>query len=161
MITEKKISEIIPNKIVILRISNILGLKKSNYRKIHSSFIDNYIKYTIFYKKVLYNNDFKDFITIKQFTKIFYNIIKNNLLGTYNVSLGKKIYVSEILKWLNYKNLNKKKFFIKKNSINKDSFTLNNEKLLNLLKIKVNKSEIKNFCQLIGKKIYYKLNYSI
>ena len=80
--------------------------------------------------------------------------------GTYNVGLGKKIYISEILKWINYKNLNKDKFFIKKNANNDDSFTLNNKKLISSLKIKINKSEIKKFCRTMGKKIYYKYNYS-
>ena len=161
VITEKKISKLIPTKLVILRISNVLGLKNYSLRKTHTSFIDNYIKYISSKKKIYYTNDYKDFITIKQFIKIFYNIIKNNLRGTYNVGLGKKIYINEILKWINYKNLNKNKFFIKKNSKNHDSFTLDNKKLISSLKIKINKSEIKKFCIMMGKKIYYRNNYSI
>jgi hypothetical protein len=112
-------------------------------------------------KMYLYENDYKDFITIEQFIKIFYNIIKNNLRGIYNVSLGKKIYIDEILKWLNYKNLNKNKLLIKKNTHYYDSFTLNNKKLINSIKIKINKSEIKNFCRIMAKKIYYQFNNSI
>lgn len=160
VITEKKISKLIPNKLIILRISNVLGLKNYSLRKTHTSFIDNYIKYISSKKKIYYKNEYKDFITIKQFIKIFYNIIKHNLRGTYNVGLGKKIYISEILKWINYKNLNKDKFFIKKNTNNDNSFTLNNKKLISSLKIKINKSEIKKFCRTMGKKIYYKYNYS-
>ena len=124
--TEKKIRKLIPDKVTILRISNVIGLKEDNTKKVHSSFIDNYIKYIFSNKKIYYVNDYKDFITIKQFVKIFYNIIKKKLKGTYNVSLGKKIYVNEMLKWLNYRNINKKKFLIKKNYYNKDSFNLNN-----------------------------------
>jgi dTDP-4-dehydrorhamnose reductase len=157
LITEKKILKLIPNKVTILRISNVIGLKKDNSRKVHTSFIDNYIKYKFSNKKVYYINDFKDFITIKQFVKIFYNIIKKKLIGTYNVSLGKKIYVNEILTWLNYKNKNK--FLIKKKYYRKDSFTLNNKKLVSLIKIKIKKSEVKNFCKAIGKKIYYQFAY--
>jgi nucleoside-diphosphate-sugar epimerase len=159
LLTEKKILKLIPNKITVLRISNVIGLKADNKRKVHSSFIDNYIKYIFSIKKIYYINDYKDFITIKQFVRIFYNIIKKKLSGTYNVSLGKKIYINEILKWLNYKNANNNKFLIKKNCHYKDSFTLNNKKLLNLIKIKINKSEVKNFCKTIGKKIYYRSNY--
>ena len=156
LITEKKIIKLIPDKVTILRISNVIGLKEDNTKKVHSSFIDNYIKYIFSNKKIYYVNDYKDFITIKQFVKIFYNIIKKKLKGTYNVSLGKKIYVNEMLKWLNYRNINKKKFLIKKNYYNKDSFTLNNEKLINFIKIRINKSEVKSFSKAIGKKIYYR-----
>ena len=46
------------------------------------------------------NNDFKDFLSIDQFSIIIKNVIKFNLSGVYNVSLGKKIYVSEILSWI-------------------------------------------------------------
>ena len=161
VITEKKIFKLLPNKLIILRISNVLGLKNYSLRRTHNSFIDNYIKYISSNKKTYYENDYKDFITIEQFIKIFYNIIKNNLRGIYNVSLGKKIYIDEILKWLNYKNLNKNKFLIKKNTYHYDSFTLNNKKLMNSIKIKINKSEIKKFCRIIGKKIYYQFNNSI
>ena len=161
IITEKKIFKLLPNKLITLRISNILGLKNHGSRRTHTSFIDNYIKYISCNKKTYYENDYKDFITIQQFIKIFYNIIKNNLRGTYNVGLGKKIYINEILKWLNYKNLNKNKFLIKKNTYPNDSFTLDNKKLMNSIKIKISKSEIKSFCKLIGKKIYYRFNYSI
>jgi dTDP-4-dehydrorhamnose reductase len=161
VITEKKISKLLSNKLIILRISNVLGLKNYNLRSTHNSFIDNYIKYISSNKKNYYKNDYKDFITIQQFIKIFYNVIKKNLRGIYNVSSGKKIYINEILKWLNYKNLNKNKFLIKKNSYHYDSFTLNNKKLINSIKIKINKSEIKNFCRAMGKKIYYQFNNSI
>jgi dTDP-4-dehydrorhamnose reductase len=161
VITEKKIFKLLPNKLIILRISNVLGLKNYSLRSTHNSFIDNYIKYISSNKKTYYKNDYKDFITIQQFIKIFHNVIKKNLRGVYNVSLGKKIYINEILKWLNYKNLNKNKFLIKKNSYHYDSFTLNNKKLINSIKIKINKSEIKNFCRVMGKKIYYRFNNSI
>ena len=161
IITEKKIFKLLPNKLITLRISNILGLKNHGSRRTHTSFIDNYIKYISCNKKTYYENDYKDFITIQQFIKIFYNIIKKNLKGTYNVGSGKKIYVKEILKWLDYKNLNKNKFSMKKNTYPNDSFTLDNKKLMNSIKLKISKSEIKKFCRLMGRKIYYQFNYSM
>jgi len=157
LITENKILKLIPNKTTILRISNVIGLKEESSRKVHSSFIDNYIKYILSNKKIYYVNDYKDFITIQQFVRTFYNIMRKKIIGTYNVSLGEKIYVNEMLKWLNYKNKNK--FFIKKKYYRKDSFTLNNKKLMSLIKIKIKKSEVKNFCKAIGKKIYYQFAY--
>jgi dTDP-4-dehydrorhamnose reductase len=161
LITEKAIYKLIKNKALILRISNILGLKKKNLRRTHISFIDNYIKYLSSNKKIYYTNDFKDFITIRQFIEIFLAVINNKLNGTYNISLNKKIYTNEILNWLNYKNINKGKFFIKKNSTLKDSFTLNNYKLIDSINIKIKKSEVKKFCQNMGRIIYNKYNYSI
>jgi len=161
LVTEKKIFKLLPDKLIILRISNVLGLKDRNLRTTHTSFIDNYIKYLSSNQKVYYKNDYKDFISINQFTKIFYKILKYNLRGIYNIGLGKKIYVNEILKWLNYKNIIKNKFFAKKNAYRNDSFTLDNKKLINLIKIKITKLEVKKFCRSMGKKIYYRLNYSM
>ena len=155
LITENKIIELFPKNFTILRVSNVLGLKDESFRKTHVSFIDNYIKYLFSNKKIYYVDDYKDFITIKQFIKLFYLIFIKNIKGTYNVSLGKKIYISTLLNWLNYKNMNKK-FLVKKNITLKDSFTLNNSKLLSILKIKIKKSEVKQFCELIGKNIYFK-----
>jgi dTDP-4-dehydrorhamnose reductase len=155
LITENRIIELFPKNFTILRVSNVLGLKDESYRKTHVSFIDNYIKYLFSNKKIYYVDDYKDFITIKQFIKFFYLIFKKNIKGIYNVSLGKKIYVSTLLNWLNYKNMNKK-FLVKKNVTLNDSFTLNNSKLLSILKIKIKKSEVKKFCELIGKNIYFK-----
>ena len=155
-ITENKITELLPKNFTILRVSNVLGLKENNFRKIHISFIDNYIKYLSSDNKTYYVNDYKDFITIKQFIKLFYLIFIKNIKGVYNVSLGKKIYISTLLKWLNFKNINSNKFLVKKNATLKDSFTLNNSKLLNILKIKIKRSEVKDFCKLIGKNIYFK-----
>ena len=160
LITEKKISKLISDKLLILRISNVLGLKSPSLRGMHTSFIDNYIKFISSNEKIYYINDYKDFITIRQFIRIFYNIIKKNLTGTYNVSSGKKIYVNQILKWLNYKSSIKNKFFIKKTKRG-DSFTLNNKKLFKLIKIKIERLEIKKFCKTIGKKIYYQYYCSI
>ena len=71
-----------------------------------------------------------------------------------------KVYVNQILKWLNYKSSIKNKFFIKKTKRG-DSFTLNNKKLFKLIKIKIERLEIKKFCKTIGKKIYYQYYCSI
>ena len=143
LISEKKIRKSFKNKYLILRISNLIGKNKKTNRKVSNNFIDNYLK---FRKKkiVYYENFFKDFLSIDQFNIIFFNILKNNLKGIYNVSLGKKVYIDEILKSLN-KNRNKNKF--RKIKIKgKDSFYLNNEKLLKRIKIKIKKSDLLNYC---------------
>jgi hypothetical protein len=59
--------------------------------------------------------------------------------------LGEKVYISEILNWLNKTNYNL--FKPKNNFIDNDSFYLNNEKLLNKIKVKVKKSDLKKYCK--------------
>ena len=86
-------------------------------------------------------------MTIVQFCKIFINLINNNVHGIYNVSISQKIYLSDILKWID-KNFFKKIEFI---NLRKDSFTLSNKKLLKKIDIKPLKSELIKFCKNILK----------
>ncbi len=112
-------------------------------RNNHKLFFDNFLEYKRNNKEISFNDDFKDFITIKQFSNIISKIIKLEVTGIYNVSLGKKIYVSEIVKWLD-QNLYKK---IKFTDSSKDSFTLSNKKLLRKIKINITKNQVKSFCK--------------
>ena len=89
------------------------------------------------------NNEFKDFISINQFSEIINQIIKFNIKGIYNISLGEKIYISEILKWLDKKFLKKVRFI----NIQKDSFTLSNKKIIKKIKINLTKNQLKLFCK--------------
>ena len=70
--------------------------------------------------------------------------MKKNLYGVYNVSLGKKIYISEIIRALtkNKKNIKLKRIKIKSN----DNFFLNNQKLLKKIKLKILKKDLLNYC---------------
>jgi len=158
LITEKILYKSIKDRLLILRISNVIGLKKFNkYRKIHHTFFDNYLKIIKSSKEHQYVNFFKDFITIKQLAKIFSNILKKEIIGIYNVSISKKIFIKELISWLNIYNPNKKQFLEKevtKNYIKSQSFTLNNDKLCRKIKYKPNKNELKNFCKEISKHIH-------
>lgn len=148
LITEKYLKKKIKNKLISLRTSNIIGkriFKKS--RNSHRLFFDNFIIYRKKYlnnpKKILIDDDFKDFLSVEQFCKIITKIIKLKIKGIYNVSISEKIYISEIISWID-KNFFKK--IIWKNNC-KDSFTLSNKKLLNKIKIKITKNELKKFCK--------------
>tara|TARA_B110001450_G_scaffold225633_1_gene223931 strand:- start:1203 stop:1997 length:795 start_codon:yes stop_codon:yes gene_type:complete len=145
LLSENKIKSILKRKYLILRISNIIGKPILNPKKVTNNFIDNYLKFKKSKKIIIFNNYFKDFLSINQFTEIFYNIIKKKITGTFNVSLGEKVYISEILNWLNKTNYNL--FKPKNNFIDNDSFYLNNEKLLNKIKVKVKKSDLKKYCK--------------
>ena len=75
-------------------------------------------------------NDYKDFISINDLCKAIYLLIKKPVYGIYNLSIGRKIYLKSIVRWLNY--YNSCSFLIKKNTKkdNNESFTLNNSKLI-------------------------------
>ena len=71
-------------------------------------------------------------------------ILKSKINGIYNVSLGQKVFISEILHELNKRKINNK--FNKINDNNEDSFYLNNKKLLKKIKIKISKKDLLDYC---------------
>ena len=144
LITEKYLKKKLGNQLVSLRVSNVIGKRKfKKNRNNHHLFLYNFIKYKRQKKKIIVNDDFKDFITIDHFCLIIKSLISKNINGIFNASLGEKVYISEITKWLN-KSYYKKIYFKKQNI---DSFTLSNKKLLKRISIKINKNQLKNFCK--------------
>jgi len=159
LITENYIKKTIPNDYLILRISNIIGPRIINNKRSHNLFLDNFIVNLKNNLLLNHKNSFKDFISINQFANIFLKIILTNLKGVFNVSLGKKVYVSEILQWLtssSTKPLNVKNYS-KNMTYNSDSFTLNNAKLKNVLNISIKKKDLKIYCLNLSKKIFSKI----
>ena len=143
-------------RILILRISNLIGYNPYNSKKVHHTFTSiffEHIKKNEIFDPKLY---FKDFITINKFCEIILKLIKKNAHGIYNVSIGKKIYLKDIIKWLNF--YNPKKFTVKtiKNT-NVECFTLSNKKLLNFISIKTNQIDLKRECLNLSKKFFKKV----
>ena len=106
-ITEKKLEKLLNDKLLILRLSNVIGIKNKNSRRLHKTFVDYFfenIKKGLIFK---FGREYKDFLGIDQLTRILDKVIENKLSGKYNVSLGKKVYLREIINWLNYYNLSK------------------------------------------------------
>ena len=99
---------------------------------------------------------YKDFISIKKFNQIVFILLKKNSFGLFNVSLGKKIYINQLITWLNFYNSKKIKIISPKSSFNNDSFTLNNKKLMHKIKIKNDVIELKNECLRISKSFFVK-----
>ena len=150
LITEKKISKKFKNNSIILRPSNIIGDTKKT-KRVHCTFVD------IFQKNIekgfIYNNGsaYKDFLYIDKFCQILREIITKRLTGTYNISIGQKVYLNDLIKWLS--KYNKKKFKIKSNlNLNKESFYLNNEKIMSKINIKNSLNELKKFCLIYSRK---------
>lgn len=148
LITEQKLTEKFKDNLIILRVSNIIG-DKSLTKKIHQTFID--VFYENIEKGIVIDNGkaFKDFLSIDKFCQIFKNIIKKNLSGVYNVSIGQKVYLNDLIKWLNISNKKKlKKVKIKKKI---DSFYLNNRKLMSKIKISNSLTDLKQYCYQLSK----------
>ena len=144
LITERLLQKKCKNRLVSLRVSNVVGKKIiKNLRNNHKLFFDNFLQYRQNKRKIIVNNDFKDFLSIDQFSKVVQKIIKYEIKGIYNVSVGEKIYISEIVEWLDKKFKKKIQFVDTK----KDSFTLSNKKLLKKIKINLSKNHLKLFCK--------------
>ena len=107
-------------------------------------------------KGLVYKNKktYKDFISIKKFNQIVFELVKKNLSGPFNVSLGKKIYIKQLIEWLNYYNLKKFKIVNIKNSFNSDNFTLNNNKLMRSIIIKNDINDLRKECLKMSKTFF-------
>ena len=153
LITENFLKNKFKKNILILRISNIIGYKLNVKKKLHKTFVD------LFYEKAkkgfIYDNKkrFKDFLSVQKFCEILVKIIKKDLRGTYNISIGRKIYLNQIISWLN--KYNKKRFkIINFNSKKNENFYLNNNKLKSKIKIKNSLFELKKDCLDLSKKLF-------
>ena len=142
-------------RILILRISNLIGYNPYNSKKVHHTFTSiffEHIKKNEIFEPKLY---FKDFISINKFCEIILKLIKKNAHGIYNISIGKKIYLKDIIKWLNFYNPKKSTLKTIKNN-NVECFTLSNKKLLSFISIKNNQIELKRECLNLSKKFFKK-----
>ena len=143
-------------RILILRISNLIGYNTYHPKKVHhtfSSIFFEYIKKNQIFESKSY---FKDFIGVNKFSEIVLKLIKKDAYGIYNISIGKKIYLKNIIKWLNFYNPNKSKLKIIKNQ-NVECFTLSNSKLLNFISIKNSQIDLKKECLNLSKKFFKKI----
>ena len=156
LISEISVKKILGSRVLILRVSNIINNPNKNKRKLHNTFSDIFFEMAT--KGFIYDNRkiFKDFISISKFNQIVYELIKKDSFGIFNISLGKKIYINQLINWLNFYNIKKIKVIIPKNSFNNDSFTLNNNKLMKKIRIKNNVLELKNECLRISKIFFNK-----
>ena len=150
LITEKKISKKFKNNYLILRPSNIIGDTKKT-KRVHYTFIDIFQRNI--QKGFIFNNGraFKDFLSIDKFCQILKEIIDKKLTGTFNISIGQKVYLNDLIKWLNIYNTKKYKV-IKNLNLKNESFYLNNEKIMSKIKIKNSLIELKKFCYNYSKK---------
>ena len=80
-------------------------------------------------------------------------IINKDLRGVYNVSIGRKVYLNDLIKWLNY--FNKGKFkTIKFSKKSERNFYLNNRKLMSRIKITNNLENLRKESLILSKRFF-------
>lgn len=147
---EKVIKKFRKKRYLILRISNALefNLKGSN---LFISKLLNSLKDLNLIKLDLHKKTYKDFIPLYFFTKCLDALIKLDKTGTFNLSSGKRVNVNQMCRAIIKGFGNGKIIFLKKTY--KDSFVLNNYKLKKTINLSIKRSEILNYCNLLGKKL--------
>ena len=152
--TEKALLKILKRKILILRISNVIGLNKKKYKKLHKVFIDVFLENIK--KGIIFNNknSYKDFIPVNKFCEIVDKLIIFNAYGIYNVSLGKKVFLRTIVSWLNLYNKKNVTYINSSKKHQSDNFTLNNDKLMKAIKIKNTPQDLKKYCIKLSKELF-------
>ena len=158
--TEKKLLKNLKNRILILRISNLIGINKpnNNNKKLHKTFVD--IFFLNVQRGITFNNgkDYKDFLSIRKFSEIIEKLINKKAVGIYNVSLGKKVYLNKLINWLNLFNKNKYKCIDIPKSYKTECFYLNNDKLMKKIHVKNRLIDLEKACKAISKFFFKKKN---
>jgi nucleoside-diphosphate-sugar epimerase len=154
--TENKLKELLKKKVLILRISNLIGIDnfKNKKRKLHKTFYDIFCENTK--KGISVKNDkiYKDFLSIYKLCEIVEKLIKQRAFGIYNVSLGEKVYLDKLVKWLNESNGHLNKLKEMPNNYDKHCFYLNNDKLMKKINIKNRLIDLEKDCKKISKLIF-------
>ena len=153
LMTEKILFSKLKNNLIILRISNIIGNKLKFSKNLHKTFVDVFYEWAK--KGIIFDNNqnYKDFISIQKFCEIMNMIILKDLRGTFNLSIGKKIFLNDIVKWLNHFNKNKFKI-VNYSRAPARNFYLNNKKLMSKIKISNNLESLKKDCLNLSKKLF-------
>ncbi len=157
--TEKKLLKNLKNRILVLRISNLIGINKfkNNHKKIHRTFIDNF--FFNVQRGIVFNNEknYKDFLSVNKFGEIVEKLINKKVVGVYNISLGQKVYLAKLINWLNLFNKNKYKSVDIPKRYKTECFYLNNDKLMKKINVKNRLIDLQKDCKSISK-IFFKKN---
>ena len=156
--TEKILLKNLKNRILILRISNLIGINKfrNNNKKIHKTFIDSF--FLNVQRGIIFNNEknYKDFLSINKFGEIIEKLINKKVVGIYNVSLGQKVYLTKLVNWLNLFNKNKYKSIDIPKGYKTECFYLNNDKLMKKINIKNKLIDLEKYCKSVSKFFFKK-----
>lgn len=146
IVTEKALSNILGNKLTILRVSNILGEPpiRQNYRVFMGWISLNYLSKG----RLFVNQDpktIKDFIPKSFFQDVLSGFIKRNIPGIFNVSSCCRIGLGELLEEI----VGKDNVTYEPHTKVKDQFLLDNARLRKALGVKITTEDILNECRII------------
>lgn len=141
-------------RLLILRISNLIGYNKPSSKKILKTFVYNFYDNIKKGYMIKISHVFKDFLGIDKFSEIVLKLIQKKCYGTYNVSLGKKIFIKKIVSWLNFYNKSSYQVVEFKESHNNDCFTLCNKKLMKTISVKNRQIDLKKECLTLSRKFF-------
>ena len=150
ILAETELKEMLPNRYLILRVGNILGVPpaRSDYRTFVGWIADSLRKENVL--RVTENPDVrKDFITVDYFQKSLAGLINNNCTGTYNVGAGFALRLKDLLPMIAGEH---RVLFVEPNAQKKDEFILNCDRLHKMVPC-FNKAELIKMCKIINSKI--------
>ncbi len=152
LISEIKCSKILNNKLLILRISNLIGFRRKNKKRLHKTFIDHFLM-SLNKGRIKFNFlDYKDFLSIDKFCYIIHKLcIKRKLFGIFNISMGNKIHLIDLINSLIMFSSKKIKLIDTK-KLKSDNFVLNNKKLLKEIKVNIKPKNLFIYCNNLGRK---------
>ena len=145
---EKKLTELIPDNLIILRTGNIIGepVSRKNY-KTFVGWLEKELEENGKVSCTFLPDTKKDFITRDYFQEIVVSVIKNNEAGIYNVGSGFALPIKDILTTLLPKNL-----IDFDRAVNKsEQFILDNSKIKSFTR-EFTKKDLLDKCNIICKK---------
>lgn len=150
---EKRIKKLLKNRVLILRLSNIiqLDLRKKTFLKtfINRMLLDLKMEQKIFIPK---NNFKKDFLPINFFYDVLNQLLKKNVTGTYNIGTGIGLKLEEFAKLL-IKGFGYGRIY--KVNDRTDDMILNINKLKKKITYYVSKKKIKNEIIRLGEQLRF------
>ena len=139
--SENFCKKIIKNKLLILRLSNVIGYEIGNKKK--PSLMSIIIK-SLKNKKIYFDNNYilkKDFLPIKFLCLCIEKLIQKKIVGIVNIGTGIPVTVKELIKTI--VDLKRVKIVIKlKNNFKDNHFCYKLNKFEKLTKIKINKKQL-------------------
>ena len=150
--SENSCKKIIKNRLLILRLSNVIGYEIGNKKK--SSLMSIIIK-SIKKKEIFFDNNYilkKDFLPIKYLCLCIEKLIQKQIIGIVNIGTGIPMTVKEFIKII--VDLNRVNIKIKlKNNFKDKHFCYKLNKFEKLTKIKINKKQLLKYFSNLRKEI--------
>ena len=139
-----------PQNLLITRGSNMFG-----YEIKRKSFIGIALNRLLSKSEILLDiseKTVRDFIPVNDFASYLIQLISKNCTGIYNIGSGKGVTLEDLCNSI-IKGYGKGILNTTCNAPIKDQFILDNQKLFNITKRKIKKSEIMNYAKNIGKRL--------